>query len=379
MLKQAIFERIHTGSLIYNTCWEDPRCDRALLRLTPESRVVMLTSAGCNALDYLLDGPASVACVDMNPRQNALLELKKSFFRAASHAELAAFFGEGRHPQAREVFHDALRPALDEFPANYWQRHIGFFSGRGLRKSFYYHGSAGVVAFFVKKFLESQPDTRRLVHQLFECDNLDAQRDLYFRLEPRLLNRLLTWLLDRHLVQSMLGVPASQQALARATFRDGMAGYFRACFRRVFAEQPVGDNYFWKLYFFGKYSTDCCPNYLRRENFDLLRQNVQRISTHTTTLSGFLHQNPDQYTHFVLLDHQDWLAAHDRPALAEEWRLILDNSAPGAKILLRSAAPQADFVPGFARERLRFDTENTAREHRRDRVGTYASVHLATV
>lgn len=377
MLKQAIFERIHTGSLIYNTCWEDPRCDRALLRLTPESRVVMLTSAGCNALDYLLDGPASIACVDMNPRQNALLELKKAFFRSASHGELAAFFGEGWHPQAREVFHDALHPALSGFPADYWQRQIGVFSGRGLRKSFYYHGSAGVVAFFVKKFLESQPGTRRLVHQLFECADLDTQRELYLRLEPRLLNRLLTWLLDRHLVQSMLGVPASQQALARATFRDGMAGYFRACFRRVFMEQPVGDNYFWKLYFFGRYSADCCPNYLRRENNDLLRQHIHRISTHTDTLTGFLRRNPGQYTHFVLLDHQDWLAAHDRPALAEEWRLILENSAPGAKILPRSAAPQADFVPGFVRERLRFDTENTAREHLRDRVGTYASVHLA--
>lgn len=379
MLKQAIFERIHTSNLVYNTCWEDPRCDRALLRLAPESRVVMLTSAGCNALDYLLDSPASIACVDMNPRQNALLELKKAFFQATSFAELRAFFGEGRHPQAREVFHDALRSQLEGFSANYWQRHIGVFSGRGLRKSFYYHGSAGTVAFFVKKFLESQPETRRIVHQFFECGDLAAQRALYLRLEPRLLNRLLTWLLDRHFVQSMLGVPASQQQLARAAFRDGMAGYFRACFRRVFMELPVRDNYFWKLYFFGRYSSDCCPNYLRPENHAFIQRNAGRISTHTSTLAVFLRQNPGQYTHFVLLDHQDWLAANDRRALAEEWGLILQNSAPGAKILLRSAAPEIGFVPDFARECLRFDAENIAREHLRDRVGTYASVHLATV
>ena len=36
----------------------------------------MLTSAGCNALDYLLDGPAEIHAVDVNFRQNALLELK---------------------------------------------------------------------------------------------------------------------------------------------------------------------------------------------------------------------------------------------------------------------------------------------------------------
>ena len=76
-IKNRVFQQIHTGNLVYNTCWEDPRCDRALLDLTAESRVVMLTSAGCNALDYLLDAPHSIDCVDMNPRQNALLDLKK--------------------------------------------------------------------------------------------------------------------------------------------------------------------------------------------------------------------------------------------------------------------------------------------------------------
>ncbi len=72
-INERVFKQVHANSLVYNTCWEDPRCDRELLRLDNDSRVVMLTSAGCNALDYLLDNPASVDCVDLNPRQNALL------------------------------------------------------------------------------------------------------------------------------------------------------------------------------------------------------------------------------------------------------------------------------------------------------------------
>ena len=32
----------------------------------------MITSGGCNALDYLLDEPRRIYAVDMNPRQNAL-------------------------------------------------------------------------------------------------------------------------------------------------------------------------------------------------------------------------------------------------------------------------------------------------------------------
>src|SRR5262249_12381767 len=49
-----IFKAAHRRHLIYNTCWEDPRLDRVALDLGPADRVMVITSAGCNALDYLL-------------------------------------------------------------------------------------------------------------------------------------------------------------------------------------------------------------------------------------------------------------------------------------------------------------------------------------
>jgi S-adenosylmethionine-diacylglycerol 3-amino-3-carboxypropyl transferase len=76
-----LFKTIHSNTLIYNACWEDPRLDRELLALDSNSQIVMLTSAGCNALDYLLDSPAAIHTVDVNPRQNALLQLKLTLLR----------------------------------------------------------------------------------------------------------------------------------------------------------------------------------------------------------------------------------------------------------------------------------------------------------
>lgn len=378
-IKNKVFQKIHTGNLVYNTCWEDPRCDRSLLRLSPESRVVMLTSAGCNALDYLLDSPISIDCVDVNPRQNALLDLKSVLFQKSDYQTLFDFFGKGRHPDADLVFQEVLRPHLEDYPRRYWERNLHYFSGTGLRKSFYWHGSAGTAAFVVKKFLETNPATKRLLRRLFECDDLETQSQLYYRLEPRLMNAFTRWLFNRHLFQSMLGVPQAQQNLAKETFQDGMAGYVKQCFRKVFVELSLRDNYFWKLYFFGSYTEDCCPNYLRKEHFDTVQSRVSRIKTHTMTLSQFLYENPGQYSHFILLDHQDWMAAHNRPALSEEWQLILQNSRPNAKILLRSAASEVDFIPDFVYQKVKFDIPKAAETHQYDRVGTYASVLLGEV
>ena len=76
-----VFRLVHENNLVYNTCWEDPRLDREAMGLSGEDRVLVITSAGCNALDYVLDEPAEVVAVDMNPRQNALLELKLAGIR----------------------------------------------------------------------------------------------------------------------------------------------------------------------------------------------------------------------------------------------------------------------------------------------------------
>jgi S-adenosylmethionine-diacylglycerol 3-amino-3-carboxypropyl transferase len=379
-LNEQVFSRIHGSKLVYNTCWEDPRCDRNLLNLNEQSRVVMLTSAGCNALDYLLDAPASIDCVDLNPRQNALLELKCALFDTADHAALFEVFGRGASPRARAILGDVNGSALLTSPSRaFWRRHVHYFSHRGLRPSFYWHGSSGAVAWLVRKWLQSQPEALRLTRRLLAAESLAEQWIWYEQWEPKFLNPLMQWIVQQHFVQSMLGVPKSQQHLAAERYPDGLAGYVRHCLRQVFAQLPLADNYFWKVYFQGHYTPDCCPNYLQAAHFDTLRARVGRIVAHTDSLSGFLRKNPDAYTHFVLLDHQDWLAAHLRPVLEEEWRLILDNAAPGAKVLLRSAAFELDFLPDFVRARVRFDREAAAREHARDRVGTYASTWIGEI
>ena len=62
--------------IIYNVAWEDPRIDGEVLALGEGETILMLTTGGCNVLDRLLDGVAHIVSADLNPCQNALLELK---------------------------------------------------------------------------------------------------------------------------------------------------------------------------------------------------------------------------------------------------------------------------------------------------------------
>jgi S-adenosylmethionine-diacylglycerol 3-amino-3-carboxypropyl transferase len=339
----------------------------------------MITSAGCNALDYLIDGPAEIHAIDVNPRQNALLELKLAILRETDHATLFAMFGEGGHAD-HEAIYGSVRPTLPAFARRYWDRRIGYFSPQGPRGSFYYRGGCGMAAWVLcHAIFRTRPSMRAKVMRFIDAPDLATQREAFAAIEPAIWNVAARWLVKQAALMALLGVPRPQIRLIQESHPGGLLGYVQDKLRHIATELPIGENYFWRVYVAGRYSPDCCPNYLRPEHFDALASRTDRVRTHTTTVTGFLHANPGRYSHFILLDHQDWLAAHDLHALREEWEAILANAAPNAKILLRSAGLDLSFIPQDILDRLRFDRDRCAALHPTDRVGTYGSLHFAEV
>lgn len=378
-LYDAWFRRVHGSRLIYNTCWEDPRADRELLGLGPGSRVLMITSAGCNALDYLLDDPTRIDCVDVNPRQNALLELKRAALLSLDHDDLFRLFGDGAHPQFNALYRDLLRARMSPEAQAVWDRQLHWFDGWGLRRSFYFRGASGDVAWLVRSALALRPKLRRELQALIESETLEAQRERYARVERELFGPLMQWFVRQPATLTLLGVPRAQRNLIARQYPGGVSAYVQDKLRYLFTELPLKDNYFWRVYLTGRYTRDCCPNYLKAEHLPTLRARLDRLGVHTRSIAEHLREHGRDLTHFVLLDHQDWLAAQAPADLAEEWQLILARSAPGARVLLRSAALNIDFLPDFLDGRLTPHVAEAEHWHQRDRVGTYGATWLAEV
>jgi len=374
----CVFRQIHGNKLIYNTCWEDATLDRQMMQLNQESRVVMITSAGCNALNYLLDGPKEIHCVDINFRQNALLQLKMAAIRELDYEDYFQLFGQGKHDRYAAVF-DVLKRQMPEYARHYWARHMEYFSDKGLRKSFFYHGAAGNVALMIRHYLNSRKELRDRVYDLLDCNSLEEQWQLYSHIEPDFWNFFTSQLIANPVVLSMLGVPRAQAQLIKESYPGGIAAYIKDKLRHVFTRLPIKDNYFWRVYIRGEYTRLCCPEYLKEANQPILRERLSRIYAYNQSVADFLRNNPGDYTHFVLLDHQDWLAANDPAALEEEWMYIVYNSAERAKVLMRSASAAIDFIPASVRSSLLEKPELSADMHRRDRVGTYGDLMFAEV
>jgi len=377
--RDQFFKQIHTSNLVYNTCWEDPRCDRQLLQINEESKLCMITSAGCNALDYLLDNPKEIHCVDMNPRQNALLNLKKSAFKETEHPILFELFGEGNTIDFKHLLNKYLSRSLTENDLQYWQQKANYFVADKNKGSFYFHGTSGLIAWWFKNFLSLTPTLKADLKKIFSSTSLEEQKEKYVGIERKIFSPFFQWLTSRHTVLTMAGVPRAQRNLIQADNPGGVKSFILNSLKHVFTKIPLQDNYFWHVYLFGKYTRDCCPNYLKPENFEPLKKTVNKISTYSQTITSFLTENPGTYSHFILLDHLDWLAYHNPEAMREEWEIMLKNSAPGTKFLLRSAATHLHFIPDFVHDAIDFSNNETLIQHNLDRVGTYGSVHLGIV
>lgn len=377
-LQEWLFNAVTSNNLVYNSCWEDPRLDRKMLQLDRQSRVVMLTSAGCNALDYLLDGPRLIHCVDLNPAQNALMELKQSLFKNGNFPLLWDFFGKGKIESASIVYRQDLRHFLSPSSRRYWDNHIDYFIPSPTQPSFYFNGTSGKVALMIYKRIQRKGLSSR-IRKLLDAQTIKEQIYYFKEIEPLLWNGFHKWLAGQHALTSMLGVPATQRNIIAQKYDGGLFDFIQQSLRRVFTGRPIHDNYFWRVYLTGSYRRDCCPNYLREDYFQLLCKREHKIKTHTLTLLQFLRNHPGTYTHFVLLDHQDWMANSKPDLLASEWRHILANSKAGTRIVFRSAGASIDFLPAFVRDRVDFHPGLTNSLQAGDRVGTYESTHLGLV
>ena len=372
------FQLVYRTNLVYNQCWEDPARDQEALRLGPSDRVLAITSAGCNVLDYALRG-ARVLAVDANPRQNHLLELKLAGIRALSFEDFFSLFGDGASPRAREIY-ASLREGLSVEARAFWDRAIRLFDPScAPGGSFYYGGTSGFFALMFRRYVDHVARLRALLDRMLAAAAIEEQVALYVdALRPRLLTGRFLRLVGSGGVLGLLGVPAPQRELVAAR-PGGVVAYLRECLDHVVSVALLRENYFWSVYIRGRYTRESCPEYLKREAFAALRAGlVDRVTVRTGTVTESLAECSEPFTAFVLLDHMDWMAR--RPALlGEEWRRIFAAAAPGARIIFRSGSRDASFLPAAVRERLRFDRQRALDLHRRDRVGTYGSFHIAHV
>eukprot|EP01123_Difflugia_compressa_P009298 TRINITY_DN303_c0_g1_i5.p1 TRINITY_DN303_c0_g1~~TRINITY_DN303_c0_g1_i5.p1 ORF type:complete len:414 (-),score=63.95 TRINITY_DN303_c0_g1_i5:82-1323(-) len=392
-ISSAVEKISYKNKIIFNTVWEDPRLDKEALNINSEDTILTISSGGCNALALLLENPKHIYLVDRNPCQNALVELKIAAIKNLDYDNFWKMFGEGVLPEFSTKFYPLLRQDLSPESQKYWDAKAFYFDGTGIKRSFYWRGTCGTVAWLVSWYFGLVPGLKHALRTLFNAKTVEEQKIVYENfVAPKLWNFFIRNIIKSEVYLSWTGIPLPQQKLLAGTAGsfETIGQWIMEQLEIVCTKLPIHENYFWRVYLNGRYTKDCCPDYLKMENFQKLRKSVHKITINTQTITEFLQSNPKtKISTYILLDHMDWMAEHPN-LLTEEWEAIFANATKNPKFLWRSAAPDADFVldtkvktkkgkVATLRDLLELDEDTASRLHPLDRVHTYTSLHVATV
>lgn len=386
-ISMKVFSSVHGNNLVYNTCWEDPRLDKQALNLTPEDNVFVITSAGCNALSYAIGGAKHVYCADMNFRQNATLELKKAGIKELDYEQFFQLFGQGRLPGVKQIYREKLRQHLCEKSQEFWDCYITKFFDNP-KKTFYFCGTSGFLAKQINTYINIR-GMREQLNALFDAKSLDEQKNIWESFRDKFWSPLMRFVINCDTTMSMVGVPKDQRKQIEKTYGK-LVPFVQECLDAIFGSLPIQDNYFWRVYTTGSYTKECCPEYLSREGFEILKAGaVDNVTAYTCTVEQFLRKNPDlKISKFILLDHMDWLSDKFYDALVNEWDAILQTATTRARVLWRSGgldtSAYVNNIPVKLNgnemklgDVLEYHTDEARELHKRCRVHTYGSFYIA--
>jgi S-adenosylmethionine-diacylglycerol 3-amino-3-carboxypropyl transferase len=324
--------RGYFSGIVFHQSWEDPEMDREALRIVADRDVVLsITSGGCNCLSLLRLNPREVICLDANPAQTYLLDLKLAAIRQLGYDDFFSLFNGPASPRALGLYRSALRDALPDPARQFWDRNAGKLA-RGV-------GGLGKLGHYLALMRTGLRLLlgRRLIEDFFQLDTLEEQRAFYAeRIAPRVWRAAVVALLESRLLVYLAGMHPSQYSLIAREM--GLGRYMRERAEHLLTAVPVRQNYFLAQAMFGRYlDREHVPPYLLESNFATLKRNLDRVTNVTSSLNAFLETRAEgSIDKFSLLDIGDWM---EPSVFAATLRNVSRVASEGARLVYRSTVP----------------------------------------
>lgn len=297
------------SDFIYSFVWEDPEVDVKEMNITPNDDMLVITSAGDNALDYLVTaGPRTIHCVDMNPCQGHLLELKIAAFKCLPYEDVWSLFGAGKHDNFPALL-DQLAPAMSSAAYQFWSAHENAFD-----TCFYKSGYSGNVVKLLE-YLLWITGTKQAARDMINASNLGEQRKAWKSLRKAFISDTVgaLFLANPMFLWNALGVPINQLKMLQS---EGTALQYAIDTLDPVVENTLlsETNFHYLLPLLQHYTKKCCPAYLKENNYDVLSKGLGALTLHTDTINNVLQGMPDaSLSKAIVMDHQDWFDQTSAP------------------------------------------------------------------
>lgn len=345
-------------TFLYSISWEDSEEDKPVLNIKQNDIVLTLTGGGDNAFSWLLDGAKEVYCVDLNPAQYHLMELKKQTILYSNYQNLWNMFGEGKF--VGDSFDDYIgKLKLSVESSNFWIRKSHYF-----KKGLYCYGSMGNVVNIINI----------LQFKWILCNSYISKDSFIFKMFMHIYKMFVYMFCfffgNTFMMWHCFGTPANQINMITKDDNRSLSEYIITSLDNVIRKTDiVNDNHYYYLIFNGRFSKRNCPDYLKEQNFRFLKENMFNIYNVNDSFLNILSQR--QYNKVILMDHMDWM---DNIYITKLATLLKTHLNDTGKAVFRSASVYPWFLDIFLSKNFRLtNISNHIENPYMDRINTYGS------
>ncbi|HEX8427914.1 DUF3419 family protein [Hymenobacter sp.] len=327
---ESEFCNVALDRIRYSLVWEDSHTLYRALAIRPTDHVLVVASAGCNALNALLKKPRQVTAIDLNPVQIQLVQLKLHIIQYHEHGVLRGILGLAG-PEAVAAAWQQLALTLPVPERGYWE---AFFRVHppGLL-------AAGRLESYLTGFLSTlAPAVQRKVRRLIQFKSVAVQYAYFTQvLEATSFREQFIEYFD----EVNLSKGRDPRLFRYAEESGGEAFYNRL--RETLSTELVRDNFFFRFFFFGSENLpeSLLPPCYQAQHYEVLRQQLPKLTLVTGEAVEFLCcpagqdvtkaslSNIFEYTsstEFQRIAHR-LFAAGGRPLRVVYWNLLQDQGA----------------------------------------------------
>lgn len=384
--KRGFLDKLFTWcfrGFVYPQIWEDPEVDIPALKFEKDkTRIMTISSGGCNMMNYLSESPAEVNVIDLNPAHVALARLKLCAAKhLPSYHSFYQFFGHADSNVNVTNYYKYIRPHLDEFSKNYWEGWT-LFHGRRInyfKKNLYQFGLLGKTlnaVHFICKVYGVDPS------EILDAKTMEEQEEIFDRtFRPLFDKKFVRFVCNMPPALYGLGIPPAQFDELKGG--EEMADVLRNRLHRLACEFPIQDNYFAWQAFSKEYDHDnrkAVPRYLMEKHYKTIKQYADNANVTHTSITEFLAKRDNESLEgFVFLDALDWMNADQ---LNELWAEVVRTGAPGARAIFRTAGEESPLTTKLKPEilnKFHYDPSLSDKAVAKDRSSIYGGFHVYTL
>lgn len=342
----------------YAQCWED--ADILVEALQPQRGgiYVSIASAGDNALALLSKAPDKVVALDLNSTQLACLALRVAAYKELSHQELLELTGS-RPSSQRAGLYQRCRPLLEKTARAFWDNNPAAIE-QGI-------GAAGKFERYFALFknrIMPLIHSRKTIARLLEGGELSQRKDFYNKVWNNWRWRALFKIFFSRFVMGRMGRDPEFFKYVEGSVADRIL--MRT--RHALTELNPHDNPYLQWILTEEHPF-ALPYALREENFEAIRNNIDRIEWRQSAIETYLEEAGDRaIAGYNLSDIFEYMSADSFHSLLDK---LIRAGQSGARLAYwNMLAPRQ--APESFYDRIRYLKDISEQLHFQDKAFFYS-------